>query len=114
MRIFSLRLRQRAKDLGLSDAEVARRCGLTERRYAHYVGGSREPDLETLVRICTVLAVTPNDLLLEAHGRQLEEREAEIARLNAAMALLDENGISLATAILEAVAGHCRSAGDRR
>ena len=57
-------MRQRARELGLSDAEVARRVGLSQSRYANYVVDKREPDLLTLVRICRVLKTTP-DVLLE-------------------------------------------------
>src|SRR6266550_4014780 len=49
--------------LALSNAEVARRIGLSEPRYTHYVSSAREPDLATLVRIAKVLETTPNDLL---------------------------------------------------
>jgi transcriptional regulator with XRE-family HTH domain len=52
MDLFAKRLRERARQLQLSDAEVARRAGLAERRYGHYVRGMREPDYATLVRIC--------------------------------------------------------------
>ncbi|WP_312890263.1 helix-turn-helix domain-containing protein [Rhizobium laguerreae] len=45
MDILSKRLRERAEQLGISNAEAARRVGLDERRYAHYVAGRREPDL---------------------------------------------------------------------
>lgn len=65
MDIFIQRLRERAAQLGISNAEAARRSGLEERRYAHYVTGRREPDLETLVRIAQSLGTTPNWLLGE-------------------------------------------------
>jgi transcriptional regulator with XRE-family HTH domain len=68
MQVFAQRIRERARELGLSDAEVARRAGLSERRYGYYATGEREPNLATLVRICEVLAATPNDLLL-AEGK---------------------------------------------
>lgn len=57
------RLRARARALQLSDAEVARRLGLSQSRYAHYVNDTREPDLATFVRICRVLGTTPNEVL---------------------------------------------------
>ncbi len=57
------RLRARALELGLSDAEVARRAGLTTVRYGHYVTDYREPDLRTLLEICRVLGTAPGDLL---------------------------------------------------
>ena len=65
MDIFANRLRERAAQLGISNAEAARRSGLDERRYAHYVTGRREPDLETLVRIARALGTSPSWLLGE-------------------------------------------------
>lgn len=63
MEIFAKRLRERARQLGISNAEAARRVGLDERRYAHYVSGRREPDLATLKLIAAALGTTPNWLL---------------------------------------------------
>lgn len=63
MEIFARRLRERARQLGISNAEAARRIGLDERRYAHYASGRREPDLMTLKLISTGLATTPDWLL---------------------------------------------------
>lgn len=60
---FAKNLRRRAEELRISNAEVARRAGLTERRYGNYVSGRREPDLATLVRIAHVLETTPDVLL---------------------------------------------------
>src|SRR5262249_22302162 len=64
MQGFADRLRERARELGLSDAEVARRAGLSERRYSYYTTGEAEPNLATLIPICDGLRVTPNDLFL--------------------------------------------------
>lgn len=63
MDIFAKRLRERALQLGISNAEAARHANLDERRYAHYTTGRREPDLATLVRIAEALTTTPNYLL---------------------------------------------------
>lgn len=63
MEIFAQRLRERAKQLGISNAAAARRVGLDERRYAHYASGRREPDMATLVNIAEILETTPNWLL---------------------------------------------------
>lgn len=57
------KLRARARELGLSDVEVARRLGMSQSRYANYVVDKREPDFATFIRICRVLGTTP-DLLL--------------------------------------------------
>lgn len=74
MPVFSQRLRERARELGLSNAEVARRAGISERRYAYYAMGEREPNLATLLRICEVLAATPNDMLLSTSKPAAQSR----------------------------------------
>ncbi|MGQ0663798.1 MAG: XRE family transcriptional regulator [Pseudomonadota bacterium] len=56
------RLRERARKLGFSDAEVARRSGIGARTYSHYVNDKREADYAKLVRICRVLETSPNEL----------------------------------------------------
>jgi transcriptional regulator with XRE-family HTH domain len=56
------KLRQRARELGLTDTEVARRLGLSQARYAHYVNDKREPDFRTFVNICRILSTTPDRL----------------------------------------------------
>ena len=63
MDIFANRLRERAQQLGISNSEAARRIGLEEGRYGHYISGRREPDLATFKRIAEVLGTTPNWLL---------------------------------------------------
>ena len=75
------RMKARARELGLSDTKVAERAGLAQTRYAAYVIDKYEPDLATLLRICRVLHLTPNDLL-----EWTEEGGAEIARLRCRVA----------------------------
>lgn len=55
-------IRGRARQRGWSDAEVARRVGIQPRRYSNYVNDEREPDFPTLIEICRVLDLAPNDL----------------------------------------------------
>ncbi|PKU23594.1 helix-turn-helix domain-containing protein [Telmatospirillum siberiense] len=56
------KLRQRARELGLTDTEVARRLGLSQARYAHYVNDKREPDFRTFIGICRILSISPDRL----------------------------------------------------
>ena len=103
------RLRARALALQLSDAEVARRAGLLPTRYGHYVSGYREPDLATLVRICRVLALRPDELLGYQDpaspdgpaGDALGERRG---RLAAFAAVMDAATLDLALAVMQALA----------
>ncbi|RDE07823.1 helix-turn-helix domain-containing protein [Pelagibacterium lacus] len=92
MDIFARRLRERAEQLGISNAEAGRRAGLDERRYAHYANGRREPDLATLVRIAEALATSPNYLLgVTSEGEKRTSRSDLVDRLQqAAKAMPDE------------------------
>lgn len=105
MDIFAAKLRERAAELRLSNAEVARRAGLTERRYAHYVSGDREPDLTTLVRIAGVLQTTPNSLLGYLDGPAVPgQRQIFIDRLLASVHVMGNYELRLITAQAEVVA----------
>jgi transcriptional regulator with XRE-family HTH domain len=107
MDLLAKRLRERARQLDLSDAEVARRAGLAERRHGHYVRGAREPDLQTLLRICTALDVTPNDLLMPAiSSSRLVAHERWLTRLVTAARGLDVDDVKLAVRQIEALAEH--------
>ena len=93
-------LASRAKELGLTNAEVARRAGLSERRYGHYVRGRNEPDLATLIRIAEVLETTPNVLLgVEKAPKADPLRD----RINAALTVMDEKDRALVAACLDVI-----------
>lgn len=63
MKGFNLRLKEIRKDAGLSQAEVAGEAGITASAYANYEQGLREPSLEVLAKICSVLDVSADYLL---------------------------------------------------
>jgi transcriptional regulator with XRE-family HTH domain len=104
MELFATRLRKRASELGISNAEAARRVGLSERRFAHYVTGAREPDLATLVRIARVLETTPNELL----GFGVEPKRSKHSllreRLQVAARAMDDRSLEMIVIQAEAVA----------
>jgi transcriptional regulator with XRE-family HTH domain len=103
MELFAANLRKRAEELGISNAEVARRAGLRERRYGNYVSGRREPDLATLVRIASVLATTPNDLLT-THASARTSDELARQRATAAFASLSPDDLERIVIMVEALA----------
>ncbi len=88
--------------MGISNAEVARRSGLTERRYSNYVTGIREPDLATLVRIAEVLRTTPNVLLGVEGPCAASPRQLMIDRFLSAARSLDERDLEIAVRQAEA------------
>ena len=97
---FGERLRARARELGFSDAEVARRAGLGQTRYAGYVTDRHEPDLATLKRICAVLGATATDLLGPATVAT-EDAKAWRARISAVAEALDERSLEIAAIVVE-------------
>jgi transcriptional regulator with XRE-family HTH domain len=107
------RLRVRARVLGLSDAEVARRLGLGATRYANHVNGTREPDFTTFLRICQVLKTTPNDLLGASETQtSIPSADALHHRIEIATRAMDVQTLLVATEVLEALAQ--RTPGRRR
>jgi transcriptional regulator with XRE-family HTH domain len=112
MDLFARRLRERARELHLSDAEVARRAGLAERRYGHYVRGTREPDFETLLRICVVLDVTPNALLMADDRARPAEHDRLLSRLVATARNLEGDDLKLAVRQIEALWEHRKAKAD--
>jgi transcriptional regulator with XRE-family HTH domain len=107
MHVLGQKLRSRAKELGFSNAEVARRAGLSERRYGFYVTGDREPDLSTLLRICKVLATTPNFLLgISEVGKEDSNRGGLIERLRTAGRSLSEHDLQTLVIQAEALVTH--------
>ena len=105
MESFAANLKKRAKELGLSNAEVARRAGLTERRYGNYIMGRREPDLATLVRIATVLDSTPNALLdFDNKTAALTGHDLLKAKIAVAANALPESDLEVMAIVIEAVA----------
>lgn len=105
MGTFSLRLRKRAEVLGLTSAEIARRLGLSERRYSNYVTGNREPDLAMLVRIAKALATTPNELLgIAEMGIPPPKNSELLERLSIAARALRTGELELLTIQAEALA----------
>jgi len=102
---FASNLRRRAEELGISNAEVARRVGLSERRYANYVSGKREPDLATLVRIAEVLGTSPNSLLADEAREAYQSTKTLLQdRLRVAASLMDERSLEITVVQAEAVA----------
>ncbi len=104
MEPFATNLRRRAEMLGISNAEVARRADLSDRRYGNYVSGRREPDLATLVRIAGVLGTSVDDLV----GSSVEERsgtkeELFQERINSAVRALSHDDLQRVSIMIEAL-----------
>lgn len=94
------RLRARARQLGWSDSEVARRARLAQTRYANYVTDKHEPDLVTLLRICAVLETSVAEMLGQASPVEGDEAELR-SRIGAAVKVLDRASLFTAAVVLD-------------
>jgi transcriptional regulator with XRE-family HTH domain len=105
MRTLASKLRRRAKELGISNSEAARRIGLSAARYGHYIRGQREPDLVLLVRIASVLGTTPNALLgVNERKPDKTHRASLLERLKAAASAMTDDELTITVIQAEAVA----------
>ena len=57
------KLREKRKQLGLSQKELASRLGISNSRVSNWEQGINRPDADMLADICRVLEVSPSDLL---------------------------------------------------
>lgn len=104
MKIFAQKLRDRAEQLGISNAEAARRIGLEERRYAHYAAGRREPDFKTLKSIAEKLGTTPSWLLGFIENPSDDSKKDElISRFYNAATLMTSDELELSVIQAEAI-----------
>lgn len=67
---FGERLRAKISALGLKDAEVARRSGISTSSMSSYVKGRSFPNAEQLIPLCDVLGVEPRWLVSGVNARQ--------------------------------------------
>ena len=69
------------KEKGMTQAEVAESAGLSDRTYADIERGGVNMRLETILRICNVLDITPNDVLTEECDIPTLDEEGIIKKL---------------------------------
>lgn len=70
METFGKRLRSCVAQTGNSEAEIARKVGISPRRFSYYLNDERQPDFELLKKLCAELSTTPDFLLGYDPGRK--------------------------------------------
>ena len=71
------------KRTGMTQAEVAEAAGLSDRTYADIERGSVNMRIETILRICRVLHITPDEILTDERYPEVPQQDMLLARLNA-------------------------------
>ena len=71
------------KAMGMTQAEVAEAAGVCDRTYADIERGTVNMRVETILRICDVLHITPDEIFTESELEIDVQQEELISRLNA-------------------------------
>ena len=74
-------IQRHRKQLGFTQVEVAEAANLSDRAFADIERGTSNMRVETLLRICAALKVTPDDLLTEDTPEVIERETDVLARL---------------------------------
>ena len=82
MRTIGNKLLAFRKRSGLTQAEVAEAAGLSDRTYADIERGTVNMRTETLLKICNVLHITPDEILTEDAAPNSVKQDELLARLN--------------------------------
>lgn len=82
-KIIGNRLLAVRKRAGLTQTEVAEKAGLSDRTYADIERGSVNMRIETILRICDALHITPDEILTKDDSALSRRQEELIERLNA-------------------------------
>lgn len=91
------------KRMGLTQAEVAEAAGLSDRTYADIERGTVNMRAETILRICKVLYVTPDEIFTE-ENRSLSSIQGELLeRLNACNPKDRETALQLLSVFLKSL-----------
>ena len=90
------------KRVGMTQAELAEAAGLADRTYADIERGSVNMRVETILRICSVLHITPDEILTRS-DTQPDEQQEILARLNACRPKERETALRLLNTYLKSL-----------
>lgn len=91
------------KRMGLTQAEVAEKAELSSRTYADIERGTVNMRIETILRICKVLHITPDEILTTHEPSALPRREELLARLDACSPKDQETALQLLQVFLSSL-----------
>ena len=75
MRTIGNKLLSIRKKLGMTQAEVAEAAGLSDRTYADIERGTVNMRIETILKICQALCITPDEILTETAPLECKQTE---------------------------------------
>jgi len=97
-RLFAIR-----KSMGLTQAEVAEAAELSTRTYADIERGSVNMRIETVLKICNALHITPDEIFTKDDSSILSRQREIFERLNACSPKNRETALKLLSVYLESL-----------
>lgn len=91
------------KRMGMTQAEVAEAAGLSDRTYADIERGTVNMRIETILSICKVLYVTPDEILTEENDSLMMQQSELWERLNACNSKDRETALRILSVFLESL-----------
>lgn len=91
------------KRIGMTQAEVAEAAGLSDRAYADIERGTVNMRVETLLRICQVLHITPDEVLTQEYSPEMQKQEEVLERLSSCNPKDKETALQILSAYLRSL-----------
>lgn len=103
LRVIGNKLLTIRKRMGMTQAEVAEAAGLSDRTYADIERGTVNMRTETILRICNVLHITPDEVLTEENSSLISQQEEIWDRLSACNPKDKETALQLLSVFLKSL-----------
>ncbi len=91
------------KRLGLTQMEVAEAAGLSDRTYADIERGTVNMRVETVLRICKALHISPDEVLTEDNPLLAQRQEEIMERLESCSPREKETALSILSVYLQSL-----------
>ena len=91
------------KRMGLTQTEVAEAAGLSDRTYADIERGTVNMRIETILRICNALHITPDEVLTEESISPSSKQDELWERLNSCNSKDRETALQLLSIFLKSL-----------
>ena len=103
MRTIGNKLLSIRKRLGLTQSELAERAGLSDRTYADIERGTANMRIDTALRICEALHVTPDEIFTDDNTSYAKREEELFARLADCTPAEKETAMALLSVYLDSL-----------
>lgn len=91
------------KRRGMTQSDVAEAAGLSDRTYADIERGDVNTKIETILKICGALQITPDDVLTEENPSFAVKREELLERLDKCTEKQKETALELLAVYLKSI-----------